>query len=197
MQIPPFIALWCVAATMACSAPAPGRRATPIYNAETGKLEQLVSDTNGDGKPDTRAYMDGAAFKRVEIDRNHDGRPDRWEYYDRVPADPGDSRSRLRLVLTRAEEANGGRDAVTRKEFYERGTIARVEEDSDDDGRVDKWERYEQGALTRMDLDLTGRGKADRRLVYGTGGQVDRVETDADGDGKFEPMAAPQKGTGR
>lgn len=191
--------MWWLLATMACSSstPAAGRQATPIYNAETGKLEQLVSDTNGDGKPDTRAYMDGAAFKRVEIDRNHDGRPDRWEYYDRLPAGSGASRSRLRLVLTRAEEANGGRDTVTRKEFYERGTIARVEEDSDDDGRVDKWELYQQGALTRMDLDLTGRGRADRRLVYGAGGHVDRVETDPDGDGKFEPVTTPQKGTGR
>ena len=52
-----------------------------VYNKESGKLEQLVSDRDGDGRAETRAFMDGAVLKRIEIDRNGDGVVDRWETY--------------------------------------------------------------------------------------------------------------------
>lgn len=175
----------CLAFGAACSSPnSDGRSATPIYNKDTGKLEALQSDTNGDGKPDARAVMDGAVVRHVEIDRDHDGKPDRWEYY--APPERPDAPGRP--VLVRAEEANGTDGKVTRREFHERGVIARVEEDTDFDGKLDKWEQYTAGALTRMDLDLTGRGTPDRRMIYGPGGKVERVESDPDGDGIFTPL---------
>ena len=178
----PLVAASCQTAAPPAGAPA----TTPIYNKETGRLEQLVSDTNGDGKPDTRGYLDGTAFKHVEIDRNHDGLTDRWEYYEQV-APPAGSGARSQIRLTRADEVNGATPRVTRTEFYEAGQLARVEEDTDEDGRVDKWEAHAKGVLVHMDLDLTGRGRADRRFVYGAGGQVERIDVDPDGDGVFTP----------
>lgn len=171
------------AAAAACTDAGTSGRATPVYNKDTGRLEQLVSDRNGDGKIDTRAFMDGVRFKSIEIDRNGDGQPDRWEYY----GTDADAQS----VLVRAEEANGAGRAVTRKEFYEKGRISRVEEDTDADGRLDKWEFYQNGGLVRLDLDLQGKGFADRRMFYGKGGVIERLEVDPDGDGKFVPSDIP------
>ena len=54
--------------------------ATPVYNKTDGKLEQVLSDSDGDGKIETRAFMDGRKLLRIEIDRNADDRADRWEY---------------------------------------------------------------------------------------------------------------------
>jgi hypothetical protein len=171
--------------------------ATPIYNEATGALEQLVSDTNQDGRIDTRAHMDGVRLKHIEVDRDFDGRFDRWEYYRAAPGTPAAARSPDgRSVLDHAEEANGSDDRITRREFYADGVVSRVEEDTDLDGRIDKWEAYTAGVLTRMDLDVEGRGRPGRRLVYGPRGDVERVEIDADGDGVFEPLArAGQEGS--
>ena len=183
-------------ALAACGAPKPtGPIATPIYNEKDGTLEQLVTDANGDGKVDTRAFMKGLQLQRIEIDRNGDDAPDRWEYYDQAP--PGVSVPNSpdgRAMITRAEEANGTGQAITRRELYERGVIARVEEDTNVDGRLDKWEIYEAGELAHVDLDLGGKGFADRRLVYGDGGNVIRIEADPEGDGTFVlvPMPKPE-----
>ena len=189
----------CVAATACHSKPTGAADASagvppvsPVYNTATGRLEQLTADRNGDGKIDTRAYMDGVHLKYIEIDRNGDGRPDRWEYYAPA-ASPGDGRGNAfdrSSVLVRAEEANGPDATITRREFYDRGVIQRVEEDTDGDGRVDKWEQYDHGALVRIDMDLQGRGAPDRRLVYRRDGTLDHLEGDPDGDGKFEPLKA-------
>lgn len=155
----------------------------PVYNQQTGRLEQLVSDRNGDGKQETRAFMDGAVIKYIEIDRNADGAADRWEYYAASPN-----------VIERAEEANGpDASGMTRREFYAGGAIRRVVDDIDLDGRPDKWEHYEQGLLTRVELDLVGKGYPSQRLVYGRDGDVIRIETDPAGTGAFKP-AAPAQG---
>ena len=188
--------LLAVAVCAACNSAAAtsNGRPTPVYNKDTGRLEQLLSDRNGDGKVDTRAFMDGVRFKSIEIDRNGDGRPDRWEYYEPAPGAAGSTQS----VLVRAEEANGPTGAITRKEFYEAGKIHRVEEDTDADGRIDKWEFYENGALVRIDFDLQGKGFADRRIYYDANGVIERLEVDPDGDGKFDPAPIPaQAGKGR
>jgi hypothetical protein len=175
-----------------CQSGQANAQATPVYNKDTGKLEALQADANGDGRNDTRAVMDGAVVKHVEIDRDHDGRPDRWEYY----AAPDASRPAARPLLERADEANGQDSRITRREYFERGVLARVEEDTDFDGRLDKWELYSGGALVRMDLDLIGRGTADRRLIYGAGGSVNRIEIDPEGDGSFVPAPVAPKGKG-
>jgi hypothetical protein len=155
-------------ATAGCgsSANAPAAALTPVYSESTGKLEQLVSDADHDGKADVRMFMDGTRLTHAEIDRNGDGTPDRWEYYEMAAP-------------------------ATRREFYVAGIIDHVEEDSDGDGRPDKWEEYRDGALARLDLDLRGKGWADRRLVYAPDGSLDHAETDADGDGHFEVERKP------
>jgi len=49
-----------------CSAPAPPPAGAPtaVYNKVTGQLEQLISDRNGDGKPDTWAFMSGTRIMK-------------------------------------------------------------------------------------------------------------------------------------
>jgi len=165
-----------------CRSQEPGQ-VTPIYNKDTGRLEQLVGSRQADGHIDVRAQMDGAHVRSVEIDRNHDGHPDRWEYYEA-------NATTHRSVLVRAEEANGAGAQITRREFYNSGVIERVEEDTDNDNRIDKWETYEHGSLARMDLDLAGRGFPDRRLIYRPDGTLDRSESDPGGDGRFKGPAA-------
>jgi hypothetical protein len=175
-------------AATGCQQTASHPQATPIYDKDTGKLTQLQSDTNGDGKPDTTAFMHGALVTRVEIDRNHDGQVDRWEHYADRTGPSGEP------LLERVEEANGPPGVLTRREWYADGLPTRIEDDTDGDGRTDKWELYERGALVRMDLDLAGRGRADRRLVYGAGGAVERIEVDPDGDGVFQAASTASGG---
>lgn len=164
--------------------------ATPVYSKETGRLEQITSDRDLDGKIDTRAFMDGTRIIRIEIDRNGDGRVDRWEYYVPMPATaPASASPDGRNMIDHADEANGPDERVTRKEIYQNGVIQRVEEDSDTDGRIDKWEAYRDGVLWQVALDLQGKGFADRRLTYGAEGAVQRVDADPDGDGVFAPVA--------
>ncbi len=174
------------------AAGAPAGGTAPVYNAQTGRLEQLASDTDGDGKVDMRAQMDGARFKSVEIDRNGDGRTDRWEHYGQPPdaRSPGAAAS----VLVRAEESNAPDGRVTRREWYTEGVIARVEEDTDLDGRIDKWEVYDHGALARLDLDLGHQGLPTRRFVYAPSGALDHVEADDAGTGTFRRLSGPAPG---
>lgn len=167
--------------------PIDGTRPIPEYNRETGKLERLVADRNGDGRPDTWAHMDGLQTSRIDIDQNGDGTPDRTEFYTKNPV-PG---AATPSVIERAEERGGPAGGVVRRELYRLGVLERVEEDTDGDGRMDKWEHYADGTLARLELDLTGRGFPSRRLIYAAGGAV-RVEVDPDGDGTFEP--APPNG---
>ena len=194
---PLVISLFALSAT-ACqrpaAPPATAGGATPVYNKQTGRLEQLLSDKDGDGKIDTRAHMDGVRLKMIEIDQNGDERPDRWEYYVPAPKVGATASQPGATVIERVEEAAGQSGAITRREFYVEGVIARTEEDTDLDGRFDKWEQYEAGQLMRVDLDLKGQGFASRRLLYRADGQFDRVEDDADGDGKFVPLPASGKG---
>jgi hypothetical protein len=180
-------------AAAACQQAAPrDSRVTPIYSKETGRLEELAADRDGDGRNETHAYMDGTHLKYIAIDRNGDGRVDRWEYYTAGQGDANSAGAAFdkHTMLVRADEANGPDDRITRHEHYENGVIASVEEDTDFDGRIDKWERYEHGALTQMDLDLSGRGTPDRRLVYRQNGSLDHVERDVAGDGHFVPIPA-------
>jgi hypothetical protein len=176
---------------LACSAPLPpssgNRAATPIYSKDTGRLEQLVSDRDGDGKLDTRAFMDGTTLQRIEIDRNADGTPDRWEHYHSA----ANARARSEVEIERAEEANRFDKRITHREFYERGTVVRIEEDINADGRTDKWEHYASGQLVRVELDLKGAGFPDRRMTYRRDGSVDRVEVDPEGRGNWRPFTPP------
>jgi hypothetical protein len=194
----------------ACGTPAappnPDGGLNPAYNRETGRLELITSDRDGDGQVDTWAYMDGPRLDRVEIDRDRDGIADRLEYYTTSRPEDAD-RTLADAVIARAEEvrpplavlqkyqkAPSGQKPpartpdwiVTRREVYEGGVLRHVEEDTNADGRMNRWETYEGGVLARMDLDLTGRGTPDRRLIYVPDG-ARRIEVDPDGDGVFVP----------
>jgi hypothetical protein len=189
-----LLALSGLVAATGCRAqapPSPSGSPSPVYNKETGKLEQLLSDRDGDGKVDTRAFMDGTRIVRIEIDRNGDGRPDRWEYYS-APLPDGSP-----TVIERAEEANGP-DAtkVTRHEFYDLGVLRAVDDDTDADGRPDKWETYAQGRLAKVDMDLSGRGKPDHRLIYDESGEV-TPEIDPKGTGDFVPVPSTEPSPAR
>jgi len=167
-----------------------GDRATPVYNKQTGRLEELLSDKNGDGKIDTRAHMEGVRVKYIEIDLNADERPDRWEYY--VPASKlGGVAGLQESVLERVEVATQFNGKITRREFYEDGVISRTEEDTDVDGRIDKWETYEGDHLASVAFDTTHRGTPDRKLTYGPNGTA-RIEVDEKGTGNWTvvPVAA-------
>ena len=171
-------------------APPPGAANTPvspIYNPRSGRLEQIVSDRNGDGIVDTRAFMDGPTLQRIELDRNGDSRPDRWEYYRKVEL----AGAALPVEIERAEEANASDQRITRREFYAAGTVSRVEEDTDADGRVDKWEHYDHELLARIELDLNGAGFPDRRMLYRRDGSVEKVEV-GDATGTWRPFAPTQ-----
>lgn len=176
-----------LAAACGSQSPEPATDATPVYNQQTGRLEEIRSDRDGDGRVDTRAYMDGTRLLRIEIDRDGDGETDRWEHY--AEQRPGQQAP----PIERAEEAGGPERRIVRREFYVDGTIERVEEDTDLDGGIDKWETYRGGRLVHVDLDLARQGRPTRRLVYNAEGGVDRIEADADGDGVFAPITTPRQ----
>jgi hypothetical protein len=102
--------------------------------------------------------------------------------------------------LVRLEVSTRRDGRFDRFEFYQAGRLARAEEDADGDGRVDKWESYRTnpGAgpgeppvlISVVAFDDAARGSPTRRLVYGSDGQVVRVEIDKTGDGTF---AVPQR----
>jgi len=169
---------------------------TPVYDKTTGRLLELLGDRDGDGRPETHAFFDGARLLRIEIDRDGDGATDRWEYYVAIPEGAMSVGSiDARTSIERAEQLGGTHGRVTAREFYVNGDITRVERDRDDDGRVDTWEFYREGELQRLELDLLGKGYADRRLHYGPGGGLRGVQADPDGDGKFDlvsGVAAPE-----
>jgi len=198
-----YVALIALAPLVSCSPPPPPgnssashARATPVYNDKSGQLEQIVSDSNGDGKIDTRAFMEGRRLRRIEVDRNGDGTPDRFEFYgDRPPERVDPTSPAGRAEIERVEESNGPDKQITRREFYEAGELARVEDDSNNDGRLDRWELYDQGILARIDMDLKGSGFPTRRLVYRRDGSIDRVEIDPEGTGAWReapPEASPR-----
>jgi hypothetical protein len=166
-------------------------RLRPIYDQRTGRLSELTYDTNGDGAPDIRVYMDGPQVVRAEVDEDGDGRLDRWEYYARPEAGQGAPAGRPlvnpRPPLARVEISSNRNGKTTRREFYQRGVLSRVEEDTNEDGRIDRWEIHENGVLHTLALDLIRRGSPQQRLFYNAEGDVTHVEIDPDGDGRFEP----------
>jgi hypothetical protein len=173
------------------------RRIQPVYDRETGKLTLLKYDANGDGKPDTFSYMDGARIVRIEIDKNEDGKVERWEHYDanqklekvgfsRAGDGTEDAWSYLGPDgrVTRIEISTQRNGKVSRIEHYQQGRLASAEEDADADGRIDKWETYDGDRLASVAFDTLHRGTPDRRLIYGADGTV-RLEVDEKGDGHF------------
>lgn len=170
----------------ACGGPnrSPNVAIQPDYNKESGRLERLRHDANGNGVAETTSYMDGGRIARIEVDLNEDGRIDRWEYYgsDQRLQKVGFSRSSdghedawsfadESGTVVRIEIAVAPSERVTRTEFFDRGVLVRAEEDTDADGHVDKWEAYEQGRLVRLAFSATP-GAPANALVYVADGSV-------------------------
>jgi hypothetical protein len=185
----------------ACTATTDQGRIEPVYDQQTGRLQVLKYDSNGNNKVDTVSYMDGSQILRIEIDKDEDGKVERWEYYnaDQKLEKVGFSRAgdgkedawsyaASDGSIVRIEIATHGDGKVSRIEHYEHDAIIRAEEDSDADGAVDKWETYEatgeESRLALVAFDSRHRGRPDRRLVYGRNGGV-HIEVDPDGDGSF------------
>ena len=77
----PAVAVVLLLSAAACSDPERERlKATTkaSYDERTGRLKELTSDANGNGRIDTWTEMDGSRPVRSRIDRNEDGRLDRW-----------------------------------------------------------------------------------------------------------------------
>jgi hypothetical protein len=177
--------------TPACTAPAPAGdpRLKPEYGKD-GRLTRLTYDKNADGKDDTFAFMDGPIVVRVEVDEDGDGKIDRWEYH-RAGAIAGDPTAPANAnapdkTIERIERATQHDGRISRKEFFENGTLIRIEEDTDADGQIDKWETYAAGTLASMAFDSQHRGTPDRRLVYNADGSLNRIEADPAGTGSFQ-----------
>ena len=196
------LAIVALASTPSCTGPGNGSRAVePVYDQQTGRLQILRLDANSNGKVDTVSYMDGARILRIEIDKDEDGKVERWEYY-------GDDQKLQRVGFSRAGdgtadawsyarpdgsiervEISAARDGrISRIEHYEHDDIVSAEEDGNRDGAMDTWERYDaangESRLASISFDTGGHGRPDRRIVYGSAGDV-LVELDPDGDGTF------------
>ncbi len=177
----------------------------PVYDKDTGRLQLLKYDSNGNGKIDTWSYMDGARTVRIEIDKDEAGTIDRWEYYGSdgklekvglsrandgkpdswVYANADGSVARIEVSTKHDGKAN-------RVEYFEKGAMVRAEEDTDGDGKIDKWETYEGQRLASVAFDLSHSGRPERRLVYLPDDSV-RVEVDRTGSGAFVEDATPAK----
>lgn len=194
-----------VAVAAACSKAAEPRAE---YDPQTGQLRTLAFDATGGGRNNAMGYLDGSKMRRIELDLDTDGAIDRWDFYGadgklekvglsqhddgRMDAEAfytAEGALRLMRISTRRD------GTFDRTEHYENNVLVRSEEDTNQDGKIDKWDTYrpeadvppgvQPYAITSTAVDETGRGTPTRRLVYGPGGRVERVELDRDGDGHF------------
>ena len=157
---------------------------------EEGRIAVVEYDSNGDGRADHIAHYDQRRQIRIlEIDEDHDAWVDRWEHYDeagllekvgRWRKSPGDADEWTYRSpdgqLARIEYDETGDGEVNRADVFEAGIVVRVESDSDGDGQIDRWQRWDEGRLSSEELDTTGDGAPDRRLVFGPGARLLRVE---------------------
>jgi hypothetical protein len=175
-----------------CAADQPltgGGSVTPSYDRDTGRLERITYDRNGDGRIDATAFMNGTRIVRAELDENFDGVPDRWEHYQddgHAARREGSDALKGAGVLERVEQATGVPGRVSRWETYAGGVLTAATEDADGDGRVDKWETWSNGSLVAVALDTTGQGRPDRRLLYSPAGGEPHLQL-ADSSGRFPP----------
>jgi hypothetical protein len=194
-----FIGVLVMSLGWGCAA---GVEPRPSYDPATRQLTRLDVDTNQNGIVEQRTYLTGRTPLRSEMDSNEDGRVDRWEYVaptgELVMVGGSSQHDGVEDRWAFAREENGERRVdvstgrtrhIDRREFYRGSDLTRVEEDSNEDGLPDKWETYEGGRLRELSFDSSRTaGRPDRRLTYDASGHVTRVETDSNGDGRFEAV---------
>ncbi|MPY86440.1 MAG: hypothetical protein GEU99_00785 [Luteitalea sp.] len=125
-------------------------------------------------------------LRRLEVDTNKDGRVDTWSYMD------GDR-------VEHIESDTDGDGTLDRWEYYTADhTLEKVGSSRAKDGVVDTWiYRDANQQVVRRDLSTKRDGKADRIEFYDDG-QLARVESDSDGDGrvdKWETFDPPVEGS--
>lgn len=206
------VAIVVLALAAGCSDPEKARiknTTRPTYDKTTGKLTQLTSDANKNGRIDTWTDMDGARPIQSRVDLDEDGTIDRWEYYDGKGAlvKVGFSRKKdgkpdawafpnADGTVDRLETSSTSDPSkIDRWERYapfrpapngdNTGALLSAEEDTNRDGRPDKWETYEHGELRSAAFDENADGKPDRRLTYADG-RLAFIESEPDASGRFQ-----------
>jgi hypothetical protein len=187
----------CALAVQGCSGRSARKNIEPVYDPDTGRLQLLRYDSDGNGRVDTVSHMDGTRVLWIEIDKDEDGRVDRWEYYDAAGKleRVGLSRANDGVEdawsymgpdgkVSRVSISTGRNGSISRTEFYQADLPTNAEEDTDGDGVIDKWESYEAGRLASVAFDSMHRGKPGRRLTYSADGSV-RIEVDPHGTGRW------------
>ena len=165
-----------------------GERVEGENRCEADAPDREVSeyDTSGDEYPDVRKVFltigEGRLARLVlicrEADLNGDGTKDVVRHYN-------DEGRPLREESDR--NFDGRMDQIT---FFENGRIVRQELDSSYSGVVDTKVFYENGRAIRSERDLAGRSTATDwrpdRWEYFEDGQMVRMGTDLDGDGRVD-----------
>ena len=130
-----------------------------VYNQQTGEIEALNYDADGDLRLDTWTYWEDGHRVRSEIDDNEDGRIDRWHFFDASDAEDA--------VPSREGFSSAG-DGVMDAWRYpgEEGDVERIEFLDRSNARVVKTEFYSGGALMRTEADTDGDGDIDDRIVF-------------------------------
>jgi hypothetical protein len=194
---------------MTAFSPQPGNAPAATYDPKTGRLTTVATDIDKNGIYDAVTVMDGARIVRIELDLDEDGKTERWDFYT-----PGGQLEKVGLsrehdgvmdalafygpsgALERMELSTQRDGVFDRVEYYEDGDLVSSTDDTNRDGRPDKWDAYaladaDEGSrytVRSTSLDESGSGRAERRLVFGAGGAIERVEVDPDGDGIFTSL---------
>lgn len=161
--------------TAPAAPPAADSRIAPEYT--DGRLTRLVFDRDGNGKPDTWGYMDGARVVRVEIDENGDGIVDRWEYHRgagagetsatapeaRDGSGPAGQRARSGSAQLAAEVLGSAQPGASTQ------NVERIERATRHDGKITRTEFFEGGLLSRIEEDTDADGVVDKWETYANG----------------------------
>ena len=178
----------CVLAA-ACGGQAPRQGAEPFvvkragftgYYAGDGRLQKLVKDQDGDGRPEaTILYRPDGKMQEAELDEDGDGVVDRWEYFNAQGVLERVGTARMKPGVADTWDAL---DAAGT-------TVVRREIDTNGDGKPDSAAPLPTLA-SPDEIDTNGNGKPDRRLVRDAAGAVIAIELDPDEDGHWERRAA-------
>ena len=157
-------------------------------------------DTNGDGKIDQIAHLDGrGGIIKLEIDSNADGLMDRFQFYEKEKV----------IRMERDSDHNGKTDSWDYFENEKRvkherrsedtGQVERrilfdgeerplkIEKDSTGDGDLDTVHHFKQGKLAYTTKDTDGDGRANLHQAYRDEKPLER-KIDGDGDGRWDRL---------